>query len=132
MSIMKRSALGMGLLLLMLLGGCAKDTTVYLNNEETVTEPVSFSKEIIPIFNKSCNTSGCHNKGGISPDLSAENAYAALTNGGYYKVSDPSNSLLYLWLTGKKTPAMPLGAANNPSNINGLTLAWIQQGAKNN
>jgi len=27
---------------------------------------------------------------------------------------------------------MPLGAANNPSNINNLMLAWIKQGAKNN
>jgi hypothetical protein len=128
----KRSALAVGLLVMMLMGGCAKDTTVYLNNEETVTTPVSFSKEIIPIFNKSCNTSGCHNKGGIAPDLSAENAYTALANGGYYNVADPGNSVLYLWLTGKKTPAMPIGAANNPSNINGLTLAWITQGAKNN
>jgi hypothetical protein len=128
----KRSALLMGLLMIFLIPACTKDTTVYIKSGEEVTTPVSFSKEIIPIFNKSCNTSGCHNKGGIKPDLSEQNAYTSLTNGGYYNVSDPSSSLLYLWLTGKKTPAMPIGAANNPSNINGLTLAWITQGAKNN
>ncbi len=132
MSTMKRSASVMGLFLLLLIAGCAKDTTVYLNSEEEVTEPVSFSKQMVPIFNSSCNTIGCHNKGGIAPDLSADNAYGSLTLGNYYNVSDPGNSLLYLWLTGKKTPAMPLSAPNNPSNINGLTLAWITQGAKNN
>jgi hypothetical protein len=128
----KRSALLMGLLMIFLIPACTKDTTVYLNTGSEVTTPVSFSKEIIPIFNKSCNMSGCHNKGGIKPDLSEQNAFTALTNGGYYNVSDPPSSLLYLWLTGKKSPAMPIGAANNPSNINGLTLAWITQGAKNN
>ncbi len=129
---MKRSALVMGLVMLLAFYGCSKDTTVYLSTEQEVTEPVSFSKQMVPIFTASCSISGCHSKGGLKPDLSAENAYISLTVGNYYNVSDPANSVIYLWLTGKKTPAMPLGAANNPSNINGLTLAWIKQGAKNN
>jgi hypothetical protein len=35
------------------------------------------------------------------------------------------------WLTGKKSPVMPLG--NGPdATINGKVYAWINQGAKNN
>jgi len=47
-------------------------------------------------------------------------------------MATPENSVVYLWLTGKEAISMPAGAANNPSNINALMLAWIKQGAKNN
>ena len=48
---------------------------MYLESGILVIEPpvidttiqVSFSEEIIPIFNKSCNFSGCHNTGGTFP-----------------------------------------------------------------
>ena len=111
---------------------CYDVTTVTINNSPVVTKTVSFKQDIIPIFTKSCSISGCHNSGGKNPDLTADKAYASLTIGNYLNLSKPDQSVLYLYLTGKKTPAMPLGAATNPSSINELTLAWITQGAKNN
>jgi hypothetical protein len=117
--------------LLFIIASCTKTTTVPIDNSPAITKTVSFSKDIQPILTKSCALSGCH-AGTISPDLSAATAYTALINGNLVDKATPANSLVYLWLTGKEAIAMPAGAANNPSNINALVLAWIKQGAKNN
>jgi len=118
--------------MLVVLQSCYDATTVTINNSPAVTTTVSFAKDIVPIMNKSCSLAGCHNAGGRVPDLTANVAYASLTIGNYLNLSKPDQSEVYLYLTGKKTPQMPLGAAANPSNLNNLMLAWIQQGAKNN
>ena len=91
----------------------------------------SCSKTIVPILTQSCAASGCHG-GSIAPNLTATNAYNSLKTGNYINLATPASSEVYLWLTGKESATMPLGAANNPSNINALMLAWITQGAKNN
>ena len=115
------------------LTGCYKVKTLVIQNSgDEVTTTVSISNEIIPIFSKSCNVSGCHSSGGIKPDLSSEKAYNTLINGNYVDAANPDKSEIYLWLTGKRNTAMPVGSATNPSNINQLILAWIKQGAKNN
>ena len=111
--------------------GCYKETTLLVNNGPPITATVSFSSDIVPLLTTNCAKSGCHN-GTISPDLSAANAFNSLVNGNFVNSSTPSNSLVYLWLTGKESATMPLGASNNPSNINGYMLAWITQGAENN
>ena len=98
--------------------------------EPAVTGEVSFSKDIVPLLNKSCNTSGCHNTGGIKPDLTAAKAYDALTIGNYISVSSPENSELYQWIRGKRGTPMPLSGPD--ATINAAVLAWIKQGAKNN
>lgn len=118
--------------LLILFQSCYDATTLVIDNNPTVTKTVSFTNDLVPIFNKSCSLPGCHNAGGKKPELTADKAYASLTIGGYLSLSNPPQSDLYLFLTGKKTPQMPLGATNNPSSVNQLVLAWIQQGAKNN
>jgi hypothetical protein len=111
---------------------CSKNTTVYIDNSAEITTDVFFAKDIVPVFSSKCSMSGCHNTGGHIPDLSADKAYNALSNGNYLDKGTPANSSLYLWLTGKKSTAMPVGGPANPSNINQLVLAWIKQGAKNN
>lgn len=118
--------------MLIVFQSCYDATTLVIDNSPAVTKTVSFKTDLIPIFNKSCNMAGCHNTGGKQPDLTADKAYASLTIGNYLNIATPDQSVVYLYLIGKKTPQMPLGAANNPSNINNLMLAWIQQGAKNN
>jgi hypothetical protein len=111
--------------------GCYKKTTLLINDSPTITATVSFSSDLVPLLTANCAKSGCHN-GSISPDLSAANAYNSLVNGNFVNTSTPANSLVYLWLTGKESATMPLGASNNPSNINGYILAWITQGAVKN
>ena len=122
----------LGMLALLIAPGCYKVATVQVDNSAAVTQTVSLSKDILPIFTKNCALSGCHSSGGQKPGLSAADAYASLVAGKYVNIATPAGSALYLWLTGKEAITMPMGAANNPSNINALTLAWITQGAKNN
>ena len=113
------------------LSGCYKTATLLVDNSPAITTAVSFSTDIQPILTNNCAKSGCHN-GSISPNLTSGNAYNSLVNGNFINTSTPANSLVYLWLTGKEAATMPLGASNNPSNINAYMLAWITQGAKNN
>ncbi len=115
---------------LILLIGCYKDKTVISDTGEEITRPVSFAGDIVPFLNNSCNVSGCHAPGSIKPDLSSSNAYLSLTNGGYINTSDPKNSPVYLWMTGKKGTPMPTSGVNK--DYNALIIAWIKQGAQNN
>jgi len=120
------------LMIMIVAQGCYKVATVQIDNSPAVTKTVSFKTDIIPIISKNCALPGCHNSGGRAPVLQADNAYISLSSGNYLNKSTPSKSIIYLWLTGKEAVAMPMGAENNPSNINALVLAWIIQGAKNN
>jgi hypothetical protein len=90
---------------------------------------VSFKEDVIPIFNASCNTAGCHN-GSIAPNLQENVAHTNLIGGGYINLATPENSELYQWMLGNRSMPMPL-EGSNPS-YNATILAWINQGALNN
>ncbi|MEO8148904.1 MAG: hypothetical protein ABI723_14760 [Bacteroidia bacterium] len=120
-------------LAVVVISGCEKNTTVIIPVKSAeVTKTVSFSKDLVPIFTSKCASIGCHPAGGYAPVLTADQAYASLINGNYVNKSSPESSKVYRQLTGDITPAMPLGSPANPSNIEGLILAWIKQGAKKN
>lgn len=91
-----------------------------------ITEEISFSEKIIPIFNASCNFSGCHSAGAVPPDLSPAGAYNSLMNRNEIDTANPTNSNLYKVIT--------TGSMKNYSNADQakLILAWIKQGAKDN
>jgi hypothetical protein len=91
---------------------------------------LSFTADIQPIFDASCNGSGCHNTGGTAPDLTAGKAYNALINGNYINTGDPESSELYQWMKGNKGLPMPVSGSN--ATYNATVLEWINQGAKNN
>ena len=126
------NTLAVGAMSIAFITGCRKDITLVLKNDAAVSGTVSLSKDLAPIFTKNCAISGCHADGGHNPDLVAAKAYSSLKSGNYVDTTTPANSIIYKRLTGKLSPAMPMGGASNPSNINGLILAWIKQGAKNN
>lgn len=113
------------------LTGCYKTVTIVENPGNNITKELSYASDINPIFQKSCALSGCHASGSKAPDLSTANSYKSLADGGYFKANDPDNSELIFWLTGKKSPAMPLGNAPDQDIIANV-YAWIKQGAKNN
>ena len=110
--------------------GCSYGTIDITPPPVDTTVKVSFSMEIVPIFNASCNIQGCHRPGAIRPDLSPENAYDALWNGGYIDTLTPEQSELYLWTNGTRKPPMPLSGVD--PNIYTPILTWITQGAENN
>ncbi|NTW25957.1 MAG: hypothetical protein HGA37_14765 [Lentimicrobium sp.] len=114
-----------GIALMTLLSGCEYE---FVEPEVGPPPPdvVSFSTDIMPIFNASCNMSGCHAVGAFDPDLSPANAYSSLSDGDYINTANPENSLIY---TSMATGSMK--SFTNTSEAN-LVLAWIQKGALNN
>jgi hypothetical protein len=89
------------------------------------TTEVSFAADIMPIFNKSCNMSGCHATGAFAPDLTPANAYTSLQNG-FINTAVPESSLIY---TSIATGSMK--SFSTPTEAS-LVLGWLQQGALNN
>jgi hypothetical protein len=91
-----------------------------------IPDSVKFSTNILPIFSSNCALSGCHVKGGQSPDLSAQNAYTSLIYYGYVNVDFPDQSIIYQKIT--------TGSMGGKATITDeeLILKWIQQGALNN
>lgn len=117
------------LTLIILGGGCYYDN-VLLPSGEDIQGEMSFTADIIPIFDKDCNTSGCHTTGGQKPDLTAANAYTSLTNGNYINTSSPEESELYLWMKGLK--GLPMPPSGTDATNTAKVLAWIKQSAQNN
>ncbi len=91
-----------------------------------VPDSVKFSINVIPILNSSCNTSGCHSKGGIPPNLAAADAYTTLTFFGYLDLENPEESELMKKIT---SGSMKQYATDQDR---ALILAWIEQGALDN
>ena len=66
-------------LVMLLIVRCGKDVTLTIQPQpKIVANTVYFSKDLVPIFSKSCAVSGCHASGGQSPDLSSDEAYNSL------------------------------------------------------
>jgi hypothetical protein len=111
------------------LNSCYYDQVLPAPPPDFSDAPVLFSANIQPIFNASCNSSGCHS-GAVAPNLLAANSYNNLKNGNYLNTTAPESSALYQWMTGKKSLPMPPGGPNAENNAK--VLAWIKQGALNN
>jgi hypothetical protein len=86
---------------------------------------LSFSNDIVPIFESSCAVSGCHD-GTWKPNLTANVAYDQLTTGGYINSSTPSDSKLYMKIDGG---SMQQYATDEDRY---LILRWITEGAEDN
>ena len=114
--------------LLVFMAGCKYDES-YIPPPDPGVQ-ISFKDEIIPIFNQSCNSSGCHNTGGFAPDLTPANAYDALIAGNYIDTLADAQSGLYLWMSGDEGAPMPPDGTIDAYNAK--VLLWMQQGAKNN
>lgn len=95
-----------------------------------VTEDVSFSADIIPVFDANCSISGCHSTGGEEPDLTATNAFSQLNEHNLINTGNPEASELYQWMIGNEDLVMPPSGSNATNNA--LVLAWIKQGALDN
>lgn len=100
--------------------------------DKKANKPVSFAKDVLPIFNNYCTS--CHDpkmkKGGL--DISA---YATAAKGGkggkLWVAGQPAKSLLITEISGDK-PKMPSkGSPVTKDEIDTLSK-WIMQGAANN
>ena len=114
------------------ISGCVKNDTITIANDVVVTKKVSFTKDLEPLLVANCATAGCHVANRTAPNLEKGAALYSIKAMKLIDVSVPQNSSLYQRMTGKLIPAMPIGKASNPSNINNVLLAWIKQGALSN
>ena len=88
-----------------------------------VNDPISFSKDIQPIFNAECIS--CH-PSVYKPDLTVNKSYNALKSGGYVPDTIPANSKLYT----KVYTGGSMATYTNAANVE-LIRRWIVAGAKN-
>jgi hypothetical protein len=109
---------------------CKKKTSTP-SPTQSLPAVVSFSNDIMPVFNAHCNTSGCH--GGGSPaaglSLSQNVAYSQLFAKHEIDTTNVSNSNLYIEVASGQMPQT--SGKLNDYNIS-LIQKWIQQKAKNN
>lgn len=88
---------------------------------------ISFSADIVPIFNNGNKCTSCHKTGGRNPDLTPDNAYASIGNTKYINSASPEESLIYT------KPNPDGGHPAKYSEAEAATvLLWINQGAQNN
>lgn len=91
-----------------------------------VPDDVSFEIDIIPIFEESCNSAGCHN-GSIAPNLTRDVAYQSLIFGNYVVLgTQAEDNVLYQVIDGgsMQSYATDLERA--------YIKKWIDEGALNN
>ncbi|RLD35933.1 MAG: hypothetical protein DRI74_09980 [Bacteroidetes bacterium] len=101
-----------------------------IDEDPVLPQNVSFQNDLIPLFNTSCNSAGCHATNGIPPDLTEANSYDDLMNSsGMVDVVHPEKSELYLRMVDVQSPMPPSGVMTYPAS---QVLSWITDGAKNN
>jgi hypothetical protein len=104
--------------------------------EEVCSTPIeiSYKRDIQPIFNSNCATSGCHtgtnSSGGLNLDASVSFKNLTASKSGYIDTVHPIASLLYASMTSVSNPMPPNGKLSKCTTD--LILEWIKQKAKNN
>jgi hypothetical protein len=92
-------------------------------------DTVSFSQDIIPIFTTNSNCISCHKTGGTPPDLTENNAYNSIVNGGLVNTEDPPTSIIYDYPSPQSSAHAWKKYSMDQSQ---KVLGWIDQGALNN
>ncbi len=105
---------------------------VSCTHKSAVLPDVSFSKDIIPIFQASCALNGgCHSgatNNGHNMDFDSNAAYNTIITKQLVIYSNPTASLLYVQISSGIMPKSPYPILS-ADKIN-LVLNWIKQGAK--
>jgi cytochrome c len=98
--------------------------------ETQVGRSVSFAKDVLPIFQRSCqNCHGVDQRGGLKLD-SHENVMLGGAKGRVVIPRNPEGSRLIQFVEGRLQPRMPVGGQPLPRTDIATLRAWIQQGAK--
>lgn len=92
------------------------------------TVEIKFSSDIIPIFNKNCNTASCHTVGHSIVDLSPANAYKDLIAKNMIDKNNPAESRLYKVLVKTGGSHSTRSTPEEQQKI----LLWIEKGAIDN
>lgn len=116
-------------MLTLVFSGCYKDIISPGSDPNGPPQFVSFSGDLIPIFNLNCNSTGCHDAvPAHAPSLVPDKAYNALMSGGYVNTAVPDQSTIYVVC---KSGSMPPTGGLKSSDTQKI-LDWIRNGAPNN
>lgn len=92
-------------------------------------DTISFSLNIVPIWNNNNNCTSCHKTGGTAPDLTPSAAFNSITSMGLIDNANPENSGIYKIVE-------PASSTHGWKKYNtaeaAAVLQWIKDGAKNN
>ncbi len=110
-------------LAVLLFSSCYYD--VIIEEEIDATTKISFTDDVIPVFNSSCVS--CHDGIVAYPDLSSANAYQSLISGNYINTEDATSSTLIQ----KLNEDHPFEGAITSAELQKIIL-WINQGALDN
>lgn len=124
---MKKNAIFLVLILFALSISSCKYDFILPEVVPPVTETVSFSTQVLPIFSTGNKCTACHN-GSQAPDLRAANAYAQIVPA-LITTATPESSLIYSF-PAPATSTHPW--KKYTAGEAALILAWIKDGAKNN
>jgi hypothetical protein len=127
-----------GLMLLLTGAGCSDNgsATGPGDGDGDGTDDVSFSEDVMPIFQANCTGVGCH-IGTASPahglNLSTyDGVIAGATAGAVVIPNNADDSEIIRRLEGDSQPSMPFGQPLLPQETVDVIRAWIDQGAENN
>lgn len=102
---------------------CSKDKVTQVPIAADCADTISFSNEVLPLFNQNCSTSGCHDAG------SAASGYVFTNHTNISATAD--QALGAMRHDGGFTP-MPLGGAKLADSLIQKVECWIAQGKMNN
>ena len=114
--------------LLFMMPSCNYDK--YVAPVYNITDTISYTHVVQPIFTSNCAVSGCHATGGIAPDLTAGVSYDNLFLYDLVDTAAPETSMLYQRMTSATKPMPPAGLVQPLDQAK--VLAWIKQGGLNN
>ena len=108
---------------------CYRDVISPGVNPNGPPQDISFSGDLVPLFQQSCAGTGCHDAvPSHAPSLVADKAYNALTTQGFINMAVPEKSIIYVDVSnGSMPPTGGLSAAESKK-----ILDWIRNGAPNN
>lgn len=122
--------LGLTLLVVAALSACGTQSNQTVAASPTHSGPVSFAKDVLPIFENSCVK--CHGGDFIRKNLDLKtfpSMMAGSENGAVVTPGDAANSLLAKQIINGKMPKK--GQKLTPAEIQ-LIVDWINAGAQNN
>lgn len=111
-----------------LLGGCDDDL---IDSPDQIVFPetdVSYLRHVQPLFNVSCNFSGCHSLESRAGDLALTSHFDATLKAGMVIPGEPDRSLLVQIIRGTSPHPASFQARVNQNHKDGIAQ-WVLEGA---
>ena len=120
--------------LLLFLSVCLISCSTGVNEPRDIVFPdsnVSYRSHVQPLFDISCNFSGCHNDIDQAGNLVLRSYFDLLNRPAMISPGDSANSLL-VKITSERLPhSAPISRLIFPEQARGIAV-WVQEGASNN